>query len=319
MRGSERGRLGRHSFMIDRLACSSARLPVRPWRHRPTGDGTATVDGVEYRVRVTSLLQGKPGSGSGSGSSAQGSVFADEATRPDGALVNKFSVQKFKFEVHGLDVDNEFIELSDIRRGPMLHGKYATGGEGGEGGEGGGLELCKLVNLKDEDQRLHQQVGRWVGRLATHWFADQCTLQRSLNIPTSPQLHVRLFALRAGVMTKKQCTAPTTGMPTGFPGHPCGAVGRPGRRVPGRGRRHYRGRRDRVRKRRLRGSRRGPFNFTPMGVNSISFGSPRTYNAPPWGVRVASQTKSGKIPTRKTLPLFFETRTVRKTPWCRGP
>ena len=31
----------------------------------------------------------------------------------------------------------------------------------------------------------------------------------------------------------------------------------------------------------------------------------RTYDAPPWGVRLMSQTKSRKIPTRKILPLFF--------------
>ena len=36
--------------------------------------------------------------------------------------------------------------------------------------------------------------------------------------------------------------------------------------------------------------------------------APRTYDAPPWGVRVVSQTKSRKIPTRKILPLFFASR-----------
>ena len=32
----------------------------------------------------------------------------------------------------------------------------------------------------------------------------------------------------------------------------------------------------------------------------------RTYDAPPWGVRVVSRTKSRKIPTRKILSLFSE-------------
>ena len=32
--------------------------------------------------------------------------------------------------------------------------------------------------------------------------------------------------------------------------------------------------------------------------------APRTYDAPPWGVRVVSQTKSRKMPTRNILPLF---------------
>jgi len=31
----------------------------------------------------------------------------------------------------------------------------------------------------------------------------------------------------------------------------------------------------------------------------------RTYDAPPWGVRAASQTKSRRIPTRKILLLFL--------------
>ena len=56
------------------------------------------------------------------------------------------------------------------------------------------------------------------------------------------------------------------------------------------------------------GTRRGPFNFTPMGVNSISSGSPHVRPAP-WGpsVRVVPdrQTKSRKIPTRSILPLFL--------------
>ena len=36
--------------------------------------------------------------------------------------------------------------------------------------------------------------------------------------------------------------------------------------------------------------------------------APRTYDAPPWGARVVSQTKSRKIPTRNILPLFSVTR-----------
>ena len=50
---------------------------------------------------------------------------------------------------------------------------------------------------------------------------------------------------------------------------------------------------------------REPFNFTPMGGQSdFVWLSART---PPWGctVRVVSQTKSRKIPTRNMLPLFF--------------
>ena len=40
--------------------------------------------------------------------------------------------------------------------------------------------------------------------------------------------------------------------------------------------------------------------------------APRTYDAPPWGciVRVVSQTKSRKIPTRRMLPPFFVTKDV---------
>ena len=45
-----------------------------------------------------------------------------------------------------------------------------------------------------------------------------------------------------------------------------------------------------------------PFNSTPMAVNPISSGSPQYA---PWGVRVVSQTKSRKIPTRKYYRLFF--------------
>ena len=54
-------------------------------------------------------------------------------------------------------------------------------------------------------------------------------------------------------------------------------------------------------------TRRGPFNSTPVAVNSIPFGS-RTYA--PWGciVRVVSQTKSRKIPTRKISLLAWMIR-----------
>ena len=38
----------------------------------------------------------------------------------------------------------------------------------------------------------------------------------------------------------------------------------------------------------------------------------------PWGVRVVSQTKSRKIPTRNILSLFFETRTLRRACTARG-
>ena len=43
----------------------------------------------------------------------------------------------------------------------------------------------------------------------------------------------------------------------------------------------------------------GPVRFLP---------APRTYDAPPWGVRVVSQAKSRKIPTRNMLPLLFVSR-----------
>ena len=39
----------------------------------------------------------------------------------------------------------------------------------------------------------------------------------------------------------------------------------------------------------------------------------RTYDAPPWGVRVVSLTKSRKIPTRQILPLFFVRQAGLKT------
>ena len=45
---------------------------------------------------------------------------------------------------------------------------------------------------------------------------------------------------------------------------------------------------------------------TTGGRPSIRFHSaPRTYDAPPWGVRVATSRNQGKNPTRTTLPLFF--------------
>ena len=53
------------------------------------------------------------------------------------------------------------------------------------------------------------------------------------------------------------------------------------------------------------GTRREPFNTPPW--RSIRFRlALRAYA--PWGVRVVSQTKSRKIPTRKKLPLFFASR-----------
>ena len=42
----------------------------------------------------------------------------------------------------------------------------------------------------------------------------------------------------------------------------------------------------------------------------------RTYA--PWGVRVVSQTKSRKIPTRKRLPLFFASRPSHRGPSSRS-
>ena len=52
-----------------------------------------------------------------------------------------------------------------------------------------------------------------------------------------------------------------------------------------------------------------PFNFTPMGVNPISPGSPRTYAPCGPSVRVVSQAKSRKYPpTRNILPLLFARR-----------
>ena len=44
----------------------------------------------------------------------------------------------------------------------------------------------------------------------------------------------------------------------------------------------------------------------------------RTYDAPPWGVRVVSHTKSRKIPTRNILPLFFASRDGGRAAGDRG-
>ena len=54
------------------------------------------------------------------------------------------------------------------------------------------------------------------------------------------------------------------------------------------------------------GTRREPFNFTPMAVKSISFGSPHVRTYALWGVRVVSLTltKSRKITTRTILRSF---------------
>ena len=53
---------------------------------------------------------------------------------------------------------------------------------------------------------------------------------------------------------------------------------------------------------------RVPGRSVPPRWGSIRFRlALRTYNPPPWGVRVVSLTKSRKIPTRKMLPLFFVT------------
>ena len=54
---------------------------------------------------------------------------------------------------------------------------------------------------------------------------------------------------------------------------------------------------------------RVPSRSIPPPWRSIRFRlTLRTYDAPPWGVRVVSQTKSRKIPTRKILPPFFASR-----------
>ena len=53
------------------------------------------------------------------------------------------------------------------------------------------------------------------------------------------------------------------------------------------------------------GARRGPFNLTPMAVNSISSGSPRVRCTPMWAPQYVwwARQKARKIPDRKTLPL----------------
>ena len=59
--------------------------------------------------------------------------------------------------------------------------------------------------------------------------------------------------------------------------------------------------------RRSKQTRRGPFNSTPMGVNSISLAL-RTYAPRGCIVRVVSQTKSRKIPDRKKITALFRDR-----------
>ena len=63
----------------------------------------------------------------------------------------------------------------------------------------------------------------------------------------------------------------------------------------------------------LRQARAAAVRLTSRSISppwgSIRFRlAPRTYDAPPWGVRVVSQTKSRKIPTRNILPLFSLSR-----------
>ena len=53
------------------------------------------------------------------------------------------------------------------------------------------------------------------------------------------------------------------------------------------------------------GTRRKPFNITPMAVNSISFGPPHVR---PRGRTCDGLKKSRKMPTRKTSPLAFVNR-----------
>ena len=53
----------------------------------------------------------------------------------------------------------------------------------------------------------------------------------------------------------------------------------------------------------LDGTRREPFNFTPMGVNSIS--PAHLHVRLMWGVRVDALANVRKIPTRKNIPLFL--------------
>ena len=55
---------------------------------------------------------------------------------------------------------------------------------------------------------------------------------------------------------------------------------------------------------------RGMRRSIPPPRGSIRFRlALRAYDAPPWGVRVVSQTKSRKIPTRNILPPFFVLQT----------
>ncbi len=57
------------------------------------------------------------------------------------------------------------------------------------------------------------------------------------------------------------------------------------------------------------GTRREPFNFTPMAVNPISSGSPHV-RCTPMGRTCGEPDEIKKIPTRKILPLFFGSRTA---------
>ena len=58
-----------------------------------------------------------------------------------------------------------------------------------------------------------------------------------------------------------------------------------------------------------KGTRREPFNFTPIGVTSISFAPPHPHTCAPCGpsarVVPGHLTKSRKTPTRNLLPPFF--------------